>query len=295
MQKRNKMLIFKNILPGYLFLLPAMLFFLAFVLYPIADAVFISLYKYNGVSKTFLGVDNYVKLFQDEVFRTSLINTILLVAVNVPMTLVFSLLVSLIVYNKSEFIRSFTRASFYLPTVSSIVTIGIVWKWIYNPMFGILNYITSLIGIPPTNWLGDRRYALWALTVVLFTLSVGQPIILYIASLGNIPATYMEAADIDGASRFTVITKIIWPLIMPTSLYIIIITTINSFQTFAIVQLLTSGGPFYRTSTIVYQLYKTAFWNEEYGLATAMGMILAVIVVLISIIQYKFLSSDVEY
>jgi len=295
MKNQNKMLRIKNALPGYLFLLPAMLFFLAFVLYPIINAVNISLYKYDGVRKTFLGVSNYVNLLKDTVFTKSLLNTVLMVLVNVPLTLVFALFISLIVYNKSEFMRSFARAAFYLPAVSSIVTIGIVWKWIFNPMYGILNYLTSFFGVDPINWLGDNRFALWALVFVLFTLSVGQPIILYIASLGNIPVSYMEAADIDGASKWVKITKIVWPMIMPTSLYIIIITTINSFQTFAIVQLLTSGGPFYRTTTIVYQLYKAAFTNDEYGLASAMGMILAVVVVTISVLQYKYLSSDIEY
>ena len=295
MKNQNKMLKIKNALPGYLFLLPAMLFFLAFVLYPIINAVNISLYKYDGVRKTFLGLSNYVNLFQDPIFNKSLLNTVLMVIVNVPLTLGFALFISLIVYNKSEFIRSFARAAFYLPAVSSVVTIGIVWKWIFHPMYGILNYLTSIFGVDPINWLGDNRFALWALVFVLFTLSVGQPIILYIASLGNIPVSYMEAADIDGASKWVKIIKIVWPMIMPTSLYIIIITTINSFQTFAIVQLLTSGGPYYRTTTIVYQLYKAAFTNNEFGLASAMGMILAVIVVTISIIQYKYLSSDIEY
>ncbi len=295
MQSQNRILKFKKVLPGYLFLLPAMLFFLMFVLYPIFDAVILSMYKYNGVTKTFTGISNYITLIKDDVFRRSLLNTVLMVLINVPATLVISLVISLIVFNKNEFIRSFTRAAFYLPAVSSIVTISIVWKWIYNPMFGILNYIVGIFGIEPVNWLGDKNFALLALSVVLFTLSVGQPIILYIAALGNIPSTYIEAADIDGASAWVRITRIVWPLIKPTSLYIIVITTINSFQTFAIVQLLTSGGPSYRTSTIVYQLYQSAFWNDEYGLASAMGMILSVIVVIISVVQYKFLSNDVEY
>ena len=153
----------------------------------------------------------------------------------------------------------------------------------------------SVFGLEGVNWLGDKRYALPSLVIVLFTLSLGQPVILYIASIGNIPATYAEAAEIDGASRWTQVWKIIWPLVKPTTLYIMVITTINSFQTFAIVQLLTGGGPFYSTSTIVFQLYKTAFEFGEYGLATAMGVILAVIVVVISVFQYKYLSTDIEY
>jgi multiple sugar transport system permease protein len=294
-QKRENGLIKGDLLSGYLFLLPALLFFMAFVLYPIIEAGSLSMYKYDVFVKTFTGIANYKFLLKDEIFRKSLLNTVLLVAMDVPLTVVFALMISLIVYKKSKFIRSFARAVFYVPAISSIVTIGIVWKWIYNPMFGILNYLTGCVGLPAINWLGDPRYALLALTLVLFTITAGQPIILFIAALGNIPVTYLEAAEIDGASRWVKITKIIWPLIKPTSLYVIIITTINSFQTFAIVQLLTGGGPFYHTSTIVFQLYQTAFWNEEYGLASAMGIILAVIVVSISVLQYRFLSSDVEY
>jgi multiple sugar transport system permease protein len=294
-QKRGNGLNKSDLLSGYLFLLPALVFFLVFVFYPIVEAVSLSTYKYDGFVKTFIGMSNYVRLLKDEIFRKSLLNTVLLVAMDVPLTVMFALFIALIVYKKNSFIRSFARAVFYVPAVSSIVTIGIVWKWIYDPMFGILNYITGIIGLPAVNWLGDPKYALYALTLVLFTITAGQPIILFIAALGNIPATYLEAAEIDGASWWVRNTKIIWPLIKPTSLYVIIITTINSFQTFAIVQLLTGGGPFYRTSTIVFQLYQTAFWKEEYGLASAMGIILAVIVVGVSVAQYKFLSSDVEY
>jgi len=296
MQTTNKLFIkIKKTMPGYLFLLPALIFFGVFVVYPMINALILSLYKVRLQSRSFIGFGNYTALLKDENFLKSLYNTVLLVLGNVPLVLIFSFFISIIVYNKSEFIRSFTRAAFYLPAVSSVVSIGMVWKWIFNPIHGILNYVLGAFGIEGVNWLGDKRYALPALIIVLFTLSLGQPIILYIASIGNIPATYAEAAEIDGASRWAQIWKIIWPLVKPTTLYIIVITTINSFQTFAIVQLLTGGGPFYSTSTIVFQLYKTAFEFGEFGLATAMGVILAVIVVIISVVQYRYLSSDIEY
>ena len=296
MQTTNKLFIkIKKTMPGYLFLLPALIFFGVFVVYPMINALILSLYKVRLQSRSFIGFGNYTALLKDENFLKSLYNTVLLVLGNVPLVLIFSFFISIIVYNKSEFIRSFTRAAFYLPAVSRVVSIGMVWKWIFNPIHGILNYVLGAFGIEGVNWLGDKRYALPALIIVLFTLSLGQPIILYIASIGNIPATYAEAAEIDGASRWAQIWKIIWPLVKPTTLYIIVITTINSFQTFAIVQLLTGGGPFYSTSTIVFQLYKTAFEFGEFGLATAMGVILAVIVVIISVVQYRYLSSDIEY
>ncbi|MDD3839904.1 MAG: sugar ABC transporter permease [Clostridia bacterium] len=295
MKKKSLQVRIREWLPGYMFLLPAMFFFILFVVYPMIKGIIISFYNYTATSYEFNGLGNFIFLLKDEVFIKSLQNTILFVIGNVPLVLIFSLFVSIVIYNKSEFTRSFFRAVFYLPAVSSIVTISIVWKWIYSPRGGILNKIIESFGAQPINWLGDERYALTAMIIILFTLSVGQPIILYIAALGNIPKDYIEVADLDGATAWQKFTNIYWPLILPTTLYIVIITTINSFQTFAIVQLLTGGGPFYRTSTILFSLYKSAFELQNYGLASAMGVILSVIVVIISVIQYKYLSTDVEY
>jgi multiple sugar transport system permease protein len=197
MESNRTYLKFKKVLPGYLFLLPALFFFGVFVVYPMINSLFLSLCKVRLQSIEFIGFKNYINLFKDENFRKSLYNTVLMVLGNVPLVLVFSFFVSIVVYNKSEFVRSFTRAAFYLPAVSSVVTIGLVWKWIYNPICGILNYMISVFGIEGPNWLGDKRYALISLIVVLFTLSAGQPIILFIASIGNIPETYLEAAVIE--------------------------------------------------------------------------------------------------
>ena len=174
---------------------------------------------------------------------------------------------------------------------------GTVWKWIYDPLNGILNWILKSLDLIEKNimWTGDKRYALWAILIILITTSVGQPIILYIASLGNVPKDYVEAAQVDGANDFQVFWKIKWPSLLPTTLYIVVITTINSFQCFSLIQLLTSGGPNYRTTTIMYYLYETAFKKFEYGYANAMGVILALIIGFISFVQFKALGSDVEY
>ncbi|MEG0687747.1 MAG: sugar ABC transporter permease, partial [Hungatella sp.] len=144
-------------------------------------------------------------------------------------------------------------------------------------------------------WTGDKNYALWAILLILLTTSVGQPIILYIASLGNVPKDYIEAAEVDGANKLQVFWKIKWPTLLPTTLYIVVITTINSFQCFSLIQLLTSGGPNYRTTTIMYYLYEKAFKLSEYGYANAMGVILAMIIGAISFAQFKALGNDVEY
>lgn len=282
-------------LTSYLFLLPALSFFLFFVVTPMIKGVYISFFDYTGAKFEYIGFGNFTYLLNSDVFLKALRNTIMLVIVAVPLVILFSLFVSMNIYQKSEKLRSFFRGIFYLPAVSSVVSITVVWGWIYHPNFGVLNYILSLFQMEPISWLGDAKFALISVIVVLITTSVGQPIILYTASLGNIPSTYIEAAKIDGASDWQIFQKVIWPLLMPTSLYVIIITTINSFQCFALIKLLTAGGPFYSTTTIMYEVYEKAFTLAQFGIASAMGVILAVVIITISIIQFRFFGKDVQY
>lgn len=286
---------YRQWITSYLFLLPALLFFIMFVVYPMIRGVYMSFFDYNITSFNFIGLENYKTLFHDKTFHKSLINTIVLVAVAVPIIIAFSIFISMTIYKRSEFIRSLFRGIFYLPAVTSVVSVTVVWGWIYHPNYGVLNYITDLFGFAPVSWLGDSRTALMAITLILITTSVGQPIILYVASLGNIPTTYIEAAQIDRATPGQIFRKIIWPLLMPTNLYVIVITTINSFQIFALIQLLTSGGPIHSTSTVMYSVYEQAFLLGNFGLASSMGVVLAVVIGIIAIVQFKYLGSDVEY
>ncbi|CAI6066559.1 carbohydrate ABC transporter permease [Cohnella sp. JJ-181] len=282
-------------LASYLFLLPALGFFLLFVVYPMGKGIYISFFDYSLSDFDYVGLDNYRNLLRDDVFFKSMRNTLLLVLVTVPAVIAFSLFVAMSIYKMRAFGRSFFRAVFYLPAVSSVVSITVVWASIYHPNYGLLNYVTGLFGAEPVAWLGDTRTALLSIIAVLVTTSVGQPIILYVASLGNIPASYIEAAQIDRATPWVIFRKIIWPMLMPTNLYIIVITTINTFQCFAIIQLLTSGGPMYSTSTVMYGVYEQAFKLGHFGVASAMGVMLAIVIGIISFIQFKYFGSDVEY
>ncbi|NOU69209.1 MULTISPECIES: carbohydrate ABC transporter permease [Paenibacillus] len=293
--RKTKGYIRRDWLMSYVFLLPALGFFLLFVAYPMVKGIYISFFDYSLRTFNFIGFDNYVDLIQNETFLKSMRNTLLLVVITVPIVIIFSLFVAVSIYKKKEFARSFFRGVFYLPAVSSVVSITVVWGWIYHPNYGILNYLGGLIGLEPISWLGDQRTALLAIIAVLITTSVGQPIILYVASLGNIPTSYIEAAEIDRANPWQIFLKIIWPMLMPTNLYIIVITTINTFQCFALIQLLTSGGPVYSTSTVMYGVYEQAFVLGHFGSASAMGVFLAIIIGVISLIQFKFFGSDVEY
>ncbi|MDL2318337.1 sugar ABC transporter permease [Eubacteriales bacterium OttesenSCG-928-A19] len=282
---------------AYTFLLPALIAFAVFVLAPIVQGLFTSFFNYTLKDFTFTGLENYRRLFTDSIFLKSLKNTLILVVGIVPVILVFSLWVSHTIYQRGAFIRSFFRVVLYLPVVTGTVSVIVVWKWIYDALNGILNYVLKSMHIISSNimWLGDKTWALPAIMLVLLTTSVGQPVILYVAALGNIPQSYIEAAEIDGASRWQVFTRIKWPMLMPTTLYIVVISTINSFQCFSLIQLLTSGGPNYATSTVMYLVYQDAFKLYQFGYANAMGVVLAIIIGAISVLQFRTFGSDVSY
>lgn len=296
MKKINKLRMRETIV-SYCFLAPALFFFIMFVLVPMGMGVFTSFFKYTMKEFTFIGFDNYINMFNDPTFKKSLINTLIIVIGSVPIVVAFALFVASQTYEKNAFTRSFFRCVFFLPVVTGTVAVTVVWKWIYDPLSGIMNYILKSGGIIDKNimWLGDKRYALGAIIIILLTTAVGQPIILYIASMGNIDKSLVEAAEVDGADKFQVFWKIKWPSLLPTTLYIVVITTINSFQCFSLIQLLTSGGPNFSTTTIMYYLYEKAFKLSEYGYANAMGVVLALIIGLISFIQFKALGDGVEY
>ncbi len=278
---------------GYLFLLPSLVFFVGFVIIPMFICIFLSLTDANmhAGSPSFIGFQNFSKLWEDKVFREALWNTIIIVVVSVPAVCAFSLWVSSAIYKMNGTARSFFRIVFYLPVVTGSVAVTVVWKWMYNNYYGIFNYILKNTGIidKNINWLGDERFALWCIILILFTTSVGQPIVLYVSALGNVDQSLVEAAQVDGATNLQIFWKIKWPQIMPTTLYILVITTINSFQCFALIQLLTSGGQ--GTNTVMYHIYYTAFklttQHGHFGYANAMGVVLALAIAALSAVQFK--------
>lgn len=281
---------------AYLFILPVMIFFLSFVLYPMIKGVHLSLYRFRGRNTTFVGLKHYIDLFKNDIFLKSAVNTVFITFVALPVVVIFSIFVAYVIYEKNATVRSFFRGIFYIPAISSVVSITVVWNWIYHPKYGILNYVfqkTHLIS-KPIDWLGDPKTAIFAIIAILITTSVGQPIILYVAALGNVPKDLMEAARIDGANEWYTFRDVTWPLIMPTTLYIVVVTTINSFQIFALIQLLTHGGPNYSTSTVMYLVYQTAITEGRFGVSSAMGIVLAIIIGIISVLQFKFLSKDID-
>ena len=278
---------------GYLFLLPSLIFFLGFVVVPMLMCIFTSFTDATMNSREpdhFIGLANYVELWQDPIFLKALRNTVIIVLVSVPITCGFSLWVASVIFKMKEGPLSFFRIVFYLPVVTGSVAVTVVWKWMYNNYTGILNYLLKSGGLidKNINWLGDPKYALACIIVILLTTSVGQPIVLYVSALGNVDQSLVEAAEVDGATNMQVFWRIKWAQIMPTTLYILILTTINSFQCFALIQLLTSGGPNHATDTVMYYIYSTAFMSPfRFGYGNAMGVILAIFIAVLSAVQFR--------
>ena len=288
--KQRKLVMQENI-AAYLFLLPFLIFFVGFVLYPMFMCVYTSFFDATmGREDIFIGLKNYKDLFQDQVFWVALKNTLVIVVVSVPITCIFSLWVASAISKMPVTATSAFRCIFYLPVVTGSVAVTMVWKWMFNNYYGIFNYLgKDVLGIldKNINWLGDEKYALWCIILILLTTSVGQPIVLYVSALDNVDKSLVEAAEVDGATPKQAFWKIKWPQMMPTTLYILVITTINSFQCFALIQLLTSGGPKNSTMTIMYYIYYNAFKLYKYGYGNAMGVILAIIIAILSAIQFK--------
>ena len=287
---RQRRLVMQENVAAYCFMAPFLLFFVGFVLYPMFMCVYTSFFDATmGREDIFIGFENYTTLFQDEVFWVALKNTLIIVIVSVPVTCAFSLWVATIISKMKVAATSAFRCIFYLPLVTGSVAVTMVWKWMFNNYYGIFNYIGKETGLleKNINWLGDPKFALGCIILILLTTSVGQPIVLYVSALDNVDKSLVEAAEVDGASKRQAFWSIKWPQMMPTTLYILVITTINSFQCFALIQLLTSGGPENSTMTIMYYIYYSAFKLYKYGYGNAMGVILAIIIAILSAIQFK--------
>ena len=290
LNRKTRRLVLQENMAAYLFMMPFLLFFVGFVLYPMFMCVYTSFFDATmGREDIFIGFQNYKDLFKDEVFWVALKNTMVIVLVSVPVCTAFSLWVATIISRMPVAATSAFRCIFYLPVVTGSVAVTMVWKWMFNNYYGILNYIGTSTGMidKNINWLGDERFALACIILILLTTSVGQPIVLYVSALDNVDKSLIEASEVDGATGIQTFWKIKWPQMMPTTLYILVITTINSFQCFALIQLLTSGGPKNSTMTIMYYIYYNAFKLYRYGYGNAMGVILAIIIALLSAAQFK--------
>lgn len=275
----------KETLVGYSFILPQVLLFLVFMVYPIIEGIRLSLYKVSFTGERFTGLDNYRALFTDPVFMKSLSNTIIFVVCIVALTLLFALFVASSIFDKNGRYVSFIRGAYYIPIMVSMVVMSMVWNFLLNPAVGLIPYLVSDTALGGSNFFGDKYLVLPTIIFITFTTNVGQAIILYIAAMIGVSGDILEAASIDGAKRGQKITKIIIPLVKPTTLYLLVINIINALKIFVVIQLLTDGGPNNATVTMMYYLYMNAFKFDKLGVASAIGVIMFAIALILSLPQ----------
>jgi multiple sugar transport system permease protein len=280
---------------SYFFILPSMTLFTIFVAYPVAQAFLLSFQKVSLRSREWVGLDNFAFLWNSTLFQKSLINTFIYAFFVVVFWTFTSLLIAVMLQPFHNRIRALFRGAFYLPYVTSIIVTSLVWLWIFQPDYGVLNYLLSLVGIPRVLWLQDPRIALWSIVLSTIAVVPGTGVVLYSAALGSIPAEYYEAAAVEGATPFDKLLHITFPLLRPTTLYLVVIYTIAGFQIFERVYIMTGGGPVNATMTLVQLIYRTAFNDFNFGRASAESLVLFAIVAFFAFIQFRLLRSDFEY
>lgn len=277
---------------AYLFLLPKLVLFTLFVAIPVLWAFVLSFQEYKIFGSEFAGLQNYITVFQSAAFMAALKNTLLFTVVTVPFGVITALIGASMIFALGKVSQSFFRSAFYLPTVTSMVIIAMVWRWMYNYDFGLFNYLLGWFGVDPINWLGQSSTALWALIIMQCLIPFGVGIIMYLASMGSISTALYEAAKIDGAGSLKQWWHITVPLLKPTTLYLVLLSTIGSFQVFTQIIMMTGGGPGNATETLVHLIYKTGFRDFEFGLAAAQSVVLFVIILIFSVIQFRVLRHD---
>lgn len=278
---------------GYLFIAPQMLLMLIFIVYPVIKGFKMSLYKVYGMDSYFVGLDNFKALFEDAVFVKSILNTVFFVVAIVLLTIIFALFVSTTVYDKNARYVSFIRGSYYLPVMVSMVVMSIVWNFLLNPSNGLVSYVFQQMGVGHVNLLGNPKTVMPIIVFVTFVGNVGQAIILYLATMIGISPDYFEAAQLDGATRWQRIRHIIIPLVRPTTAYLIVINIIAVLKIFVVIQLLTGGGPNNASVTMMYYLYQNAFVYNNTGAASAIGVLMFMIALILSVPQLRsFIKTD---
>lgn len=281
---------------SYIFIALPVIIFLSFTLYPLIKAFMMSFQEYQVMGSRWVGTENYSYIFRRKLFWKALYTTLVYTLGTVPVNILISLGLALLIFQLDKKSQTFFKATFYLPAVASGVTLSLVWFIMYDPTpDGLLNKFLSLFGFPNINWLGRMDTALFSLMLMTYIGGHGSGIILYLASLGGIPKTIYEAAEIDAAGTWSKFRNITWPLLKPITLYMLITGIIGSSQAFMTAYLMTSGGPNHATTTIAYLIWQDAFEYFDFGVAAAESFVLALIIVGLSVLQFKYLGSDVEY
>ena len=282
---------------GFLFVLPALLFFGSVFLLPLARSIMYSFYKIApGGAKEFVGLRLYEKVLTDSTFWTAVGNTVQLLLFSVPVTVILALAVSLGLNRITNLKwRNLWASMYFLPFATSLVAAALIWQWIYDPVYGFLNYALSWVGIPPQKWLQSLSQVLPSLAVVSVWVRIGFDTMIFLAALQSIPGEYYEAANMDGATGFQRLRYITLPLLNAQIVMVCILELIFNFKIFDQVYVTTQGGPAGASQTIIGLLYDTAFKFFRFGDASVMAVFVFVTLMVATLLQWRLFRKPVEY
>ncbi|WP_071130309.1 carbohydrate ABC transporter permease [Enterococcus timonensis] len=278
----------KNTWTAISFIAPNFIGFFIFTLVPVIFSLVLAFMEWDSfATPKFVGLKNFAKMMKDETFWISFKNTILYTVGVVPLTLIISLLLALLLNQKIRGMKFF-RTAFFFPYVTSLVAIAVVWNMLFHPTMGPINQVLKIFMENPPGWTSSSDWALFAVVIVSVWRGVGYYMILYLAGLQSIPKELYEAASMDGASKWKQFLNVTIPSLRPTTFFVTIMLVINSFKVFDLVQVMTNGGPGRATNVLVFDIYNEAFVKFNFGYASSIALVLFVLVLGITVVQFKW-------
>ncbi len=286
----------KGYIVPYLFITPALVLFLTFSFIPIIAAFFVSLTDWGLGGASFVGLSNYIDLIGDPLFLRSFRNTFYFTFVGMPLSVLAGLFAAMLLNSALVRFKTLFRTGFFLPVITNLVACGVIWRWLYNPQFGVIKWLLGVFHISSPNWLGDPKWAMPAIILMAIWRNFGYSMVIFLAGLQAIPRRFYEAAIIDGADSWRSFLHVTLPLLKPTTIFVSIITTIGYFQLFAEPYVMTNqGGPVNSTLSVVLYLYKNGFKFFRFGYASAIAYVLFFIIFIFSFVQLRLVRQTVEY
>lgn len=281
---------------GLAYLAPSLILFAAFVFIPLAQSIYLSFFntRATGAITTFAGFDHYLELLTSPAFRTGLLATTLFAAYTVPLGIALGLVLAVLLNQRLRGINVFRTMMSSTIAISAAVG-ALIWLLLLNPSLGLLNYILSLVGVRGPEWLIQPAFAIIAVSITTIWLTLGTNIIVLLAGLQSVPEEIYEAARLDGARGLRMFTRITMPMVSPSLFFLLVVDTIAVLQAFTQIHLLTRGGPVDATRVLVYSIYQDAFQNFQFGYASAQAVILFLLVMALTLIQFRFVERRVHY
>lgn len=280
---------------GYLFVLPTFVYVVIIFFIPAGYTVVLSMFSWTirGMGR-FVGAESYLELFNDPLFLTSVRNSLVFALMSVPSTLVFGLLAALAFQSRVRLpLRNLFKPAYFMPIVISLVAVAFVWKWMFNPSIGLLNYFLRSLGLPEQGWLNDTEQVLPSLSIMYVWARLGFSMVIFIAGLEGISSDYYDAASIDGANRWQCFWRITFPLLNPQIILVLILEMITSLRTFDLPYIAAQGGPAHASRTIVLHIYDSAF--QYFKMGSAAALILFTMILVLTILQRRLFSKQIEY